>query len=216
MEQFAIYDKLDAIELSALTERAGNTELPKNKRYVVNCNGVEIKVQLSFAKVGEKAPQLGFDAFAAIDSLYCRRLKKEEIFWETNGDPQYGDPQFDKSILIPLSWGQVDKRNRFIIAIANLINNQETIEGIVQSAPKKNGMLQKNKVVKIASSGMSYPYEQVFAIVGIAKQEDMMSITFAPVDCAIGDNEKWANDFISVYHPGLPVSEALKEMFDDA
>ena len=215
MEQFAIYDKLDAIELSALTERAGNTELPKNKRYVVNCNGVEIKVQLSFAKVGEKAPQLGFDAFAAIDSLYRRQLKKEEIFWETNGEPQYGDPQFDKSALIPLTWGQVDKRNRFIIAVANLINNQETIEAIVCSAPKKkNGMLQKNKVIKIASSGMSFIYEQIFALVGIAKQEDLMSITLSPIACVIGDNDLWAKDFISTYHPGLPVSDALKALFE--
>lgn len=62
---------------------------------------------------------------------------------------------------------------------------------------------------------MSYPYEQVFALVGIAKQEDMMSIALAPVDCTIGDNAKWAKDFVSVYHPGLPVSEALKEIFDN-
>jgi hypothetical protein len=33
-----------------------------------------------------------------------------------------------------------------------------------------------------------------------------------PIDCKIGDNMLWAKDFISTYHPGLPVSEALSKI----
>ena len=92
-------------------------------------------------------------------------------------------------------------------------NNQQTIDAIVQAAAKnKNGTLKKNKVLKIASSGMCYFYEQVFAMVAVAKKEDALSITMAPVDCKIGDNMLWAKDFISTYHPGLPVSEALSKI----
>ena len=213
MAYFSIYDQMDDLDIPKLSALAGKAELPKNKRYTVNCNGVEINVQLYFSNAGEKAPQNPYDAYAAIESLYARELPKEEIFWETGGEPQYGDPRFNKNQLIPLTWGQVDRRNRFVIAVANLINNQQTIDAIVQAAAKnKNGTLKKNKVLKIASSGMCYFYEQVFAMVAVAKKEDALSITMAPVDCKIGDNMLWAKDFISTYHPGLPVSEALSKI----
>ena len=55
--------------------------------------------------------------------------------------------------------------------------------------------------------------DQVYAIVARAKTDNTMSVTFEDVLCKPGDNEVWANDFISTYHEGLPVSEALKDLF---
>ena len=213
MNNFSIYDRLDSLDISRLANAAGITNWPKGKRYTVNCNGVEIKVQTYLAKAGEKMPGFGYDAYSAIESMYVRELSREEIYWENNGEPQYADPQFNTKDLTGLSDEQIQKRTDFIIAIANLINNQETMDAIVQAAAKKkNGTLHKNRVVKIACAGVSDSIDRVYAIIARAKTDNTMSITFEDVLCRPGDNEVWANDFISTYHEGLPVSEAIKEI----
>ena len=213
MNNFSIYDRLDSLDISRLANAAGITNWPKGKRYTINCNGVEIKVQTYLAKAEEKMPSFGYDAYSAIESMYVRELRREEILWENNGEPQYADPQFNTKELTRLSAEQIQKRTDFIIAIANLINNQETMDAIVQAATKKkNGTLHKNRVVKIACAGVSDSIDRVYAIVARAKTDNTMSITFEDVLCRPGDNEVWANDFISTYHEGLPVSEAIKEI----
>lgn len=211
METFSIYNKLDELNISKLMEFAKGTNWPKGKRYAVNCNGVEIKVQTYLAKAGEKMPDYGYDAYAAIESMYVRELKREEILWENNGEPQFADPQFNTKELISLNSEQIIKRTEFITAIADLINNQETMTAIVQAAAKKkNGTLHKNRVVRIACSGVASFLDHVYAIIARAKTDNTLSITFEEVLCKPGDNKVWAVDFISTYHQGLPVSEALK------
>lgn len=213
MNNFLIYDRLDSLDISKLVNAARIMNWPKGKRYTINCNGVEIKVQTYLAKAEEKMPSFGYDAYSAIESMYVRELRREEILWENNGEPQYADPQFNTKELTRLSAEQIQKRTDFIIAIANLINNQETMDAIVQAATKKkNGTLHKNRVVKIACAGVSDSIDRVYAIVARAKTDNTMSITFEDVLCRPGDNEVWANDFISTYHEGLPVSEAIKEI----
>lgn len=213
MNNFLIYDRLDSLDISKLVNAARIMNWPKGKRYTVNCNGIEIKVQTYLAKAEEKMPSFGYDAYSAIESMYVRELRREEILWENNGEPQYADPQFNTKELTRLSTEQIQKRTDFIIAIANLINNQETMDAIVQAATKKkNGTLHKNRVVKIACAGVSDSIDRVYAIVARAKTDNTMSITFEDVLCRPGDNEVWANDFISTYHEGLPVSEAIKEI----
>ena len=210
MASFSVYDKLDSLDITKLTASVKKMEWPKGKRYTVNCNGVEIKVQTYLAKAGEKMPGFGYDAYSAIESMYVRELSREEIQWENNGEPQYADPQFNTKDLTWLSDEQIQKRTDFIIAIANLINNQETMDAIVQAAAKKkNGTLHKNRVVKIACAGVSDSIDRVYAIIARAKTDNTMSITFEDVLCRPGDNGVWANDFISTYHEGLPVSEAI-------
>ena len=213
MNNFLIYDRLDSLDISKLVNAARIMNWPKGKRYTINCNGVEIKVQTYLAKAEEKMPSFGYDAYSAIESMYVRELRREEILWENNGEPQYADPQFNTKELTRLSAEQIQKRTDFIIAIANLINNQETMDAIVQAATKKkNGTLHKNRVVKIACAGVSDSIDRVYAIVARAKTDNTMSITFEDVLCRPADNEVWANDFISTYHEGLPVSEAIKEI----
>ena len=214
MELFAIYSNLDTLNISKLLESAKSVDWPKGKRYTVNCNGIEIKAQTYLAKAGANMPAFVYDAYAAIESMEARELKKEEILWETNGEPQYADPRFNEGKLTKLNDEQIHKRMDFIVAIANLINNQETMDAIVQmAAKKKNGTLHKNRVVKIACAGASDYFDRVYAFVARAKTDNTMSITFEDVLCKPGDNEIWANHFISTYHEGLPVSEALKELF---
>ena len=179
MNNFLIYDRLDSLDISRLANAAGITNWPKGKRYTINCNGVEIKVQTYLAKAEEKMPSFGYDAYSAIESMYVRELRREEILWENNGEPQYADPQFNTKELTRLSAEQIQKRTDFIIAIANLINNQETMDAIVQAATKKkNGTLHKNRYVKIACAGVSDSIDRVYAIVARAKTDNTMSITF--------------------------------------
>ncbi len=209
MENYSIYNKLDDLNISGLKEFTKGAGWPKGKRYTVNCNGIEIKIQTYLAKA--VMPAYGYDAYAAIDSMYVRELEREEIRWETNGEPQYADPEFNNKELTPLNSEQIQKRADFIIAIANLINNQETMDAIVQAAAKKkNRTLHKNRVVKIACAGVTGFSDRIWAIVARAKTDTSMSVTFEEVMCKPGDNAVWASDFISTCHQGLPVSEALK------
>ena len=120
MASFSVYDKLDSLDITKLTASVKKMEWPKGKRYTVNCNGVEIKVQTYLAKAGEKMPGFGYDAYSAIESMYVRELSREEIYWENNGEPQYADPQFNTKDLTGLSDEQIQKRTDFIIAIANV------------------------------------------------------------------------------------------------
>ena len=64
--------------------------------------------------------------------------------------------------------------------------------------------------MKIASSGIACGGDRVYAIVAKAKNDLTMSVLFDDVLCRSGDNEVWANDFVSTYHDGLIVSEAMK------
>lgn len=213
MKMFSIYDRIDELDISKLKEHVKVTSWPKGKRYTVNCNGVEIKIQTFYASAA--VPENGYNAYDAISSMYSRELEEDEIFWEHEGT-QYEDPQFDLRKLTSLNSEQIQRRTDFILSIVNLINNQETMEAIVQAATKKkNGTLYKNRVVRIASSGIADSYKYIFALVAKAKTDNTMSITFGDVLCKPGDNELWENDFISAYHEGLPVSEAIKDILGD-
>ena len=120
MNNFLIYDRLDSLDISKLVNAARIMNWPKGKRYTINCNGVEIKVQTYLAKAEEKMPSFGYDAYSAIESMYVRELRREEILWENNGEPQYADPQFNTKELTRLSAEQIQKRTDFIIAIKEL------------------------------------------------------------------------------------------------
>ncbi len=210
-KNFVLYQNLDKLDVAKLTEAAGSSTWPKGKRYSVNLGGKEFRIQTYFSRAADNEPKSGYDAYEAINSLRAKEIPPEDIMWETNGEPQFTDPEFDTSVLKNLSPEQIKQRNSFITAVANLINNQETMEAIVKAATKKkNGTLHKNRLVRIASSGVALIFHDIYAIVGRAKSDYSISVTFETVRCSPGDNEVWANDFISTYHEGLPVSEALK------
>ena len=73
MANFSVYDKLDNLDITKLTASVKKMEWPKGKRYAVNCNGVEIKVQTYLAKAGEKMPDFGY----------------AEEFFQRKNNPQY-------------------------------------------------------------------------------------------------------------------------------
>lgn len=210
-ENFCIYKDFKKVNTEKLIKTAGGSKWPKGKRYTVKLNGKEFKIQTYLANAADSIPSYGYDAYEAIESIYVRELRPDEIRWETDGQPQYADPEFNTKELKELDSEELKKRVDFIVAVANLINNQETMEAIVAAATKKkNGTLYKGRVVKIASSGIACGGDRVYAIVAKAKNDLTMSVLFDDVLCRSGDNEVWANDFVSTYHDGLIVSEAMK------
>ena len=56
MCNFSIYDKLDSLDISKLATAAKSATWPKGKRYTVNCNGIEFKIQTYLAKAAEDMP----------------------------------------------------------------------------------------------------------------------------------------------------------------
>ena len=217
-ENFNIYEDFSKLNIEKLVTAAGSTKWPKGKRYTVKLNGKDFKIQSYFTSASKKGMcgigTIAFDAYAAIESMYIRKLRPDEIRWHTGG-VQYADPEFDSEKLNCLAAEEIKKRNLFILAVVNLINNQKTMDAIVAAATKKkNGTLHKNRVVRIASNGISDFKDHIYAVVARAKTDLSMSITFEKVLCRPGDNEIWANDFVSIYHEGLPISEAIKEALE--
>ena len=213
MGDFNIYSRMGELDFSTIIDAAKAKTWPKGKRCSVEIGKNTLKAQTYFNNVDEELIWGCFDAYKAIDTLFCRELSVEEVMWETNGEPQYADPQFDTDKLERLGEEEVKRRIDFIRAVANLINNPETLEAIINAAPKKkNGTFYKNKKMFIASSGVAGHKDSVYAIFGHTKTDTQISIKFEDIPCKIGDNEKWADDFISTYHEGLAVSEEIKKI----
>lgn len=207
-----INKNIDALNVEKLIEICGSKDWPKGKKFTVNLDGKEFKVQTYLSKGKDKFPNYGYDAHEAIETIYERELSEKEIFWEHEG-PQYADPAFNDSMLTDLKKSQIEHRRLFAIAISNLINNQETIDAIADAAQKKkNGTFYKGRLVRIANIGIAQSPDRVWAIIGRAKTDDSMSITIEDVVVRAGDNEIWENEFILQDHAGLPVTEALKSI----
>ena len=213
MADFTIYQDMGTKDFTEFFAAAGGTAYPKNKRYTVVSKGKTFKVGTYWAKGEEKIESYGYDAYSAIDSVYVRELRREEIRWETNGEPQYAEPQFDWNKLVKLDDDELQRRINFLGAVANLLNDEATMEAIVDAAvKKKNGTFYKGRVLKLACSGIADNYDSVYALVARAKDDTSMSIVIEKVKCRIGDNDLWANDFISTSHEGLRITEALKKI----
>lgn len=216
MSQIPVYRKMDDLDVDKLTELAGNADWPKGKRCSVKCGKFELKAQTYLSKADGKIDvpfSASFDAYEAL----CRlrdELTDTEIDLRYYFDSTYPhEPRFMTKGLEPLNREQFEKRKKFIIAIANLLSDPKTMEAIIEAAPKKaNGTFHKNRVMKIACSGLADYWNGVFAIVGRTKTDTTMSIVFEKYTCRVGDKELWENDFISTYRPGLPVSEALQSI----
>ena len=213
MGDFNIYSRMGELDFSTIIDAAKAKTWPKGKRCSVEIGKNTLKAQTYFNLVDEEMISANYDAHEAIDTLFCRELSPEEVMWETNGEPQYADPEFVTDDIQNLGDDEAKRRLDFIRAVANLINNPETLEAIIMAAPKKkNGTFYKNKKYFIASSGIANFKDSVYAIVGIAKTDTQLSIKFEDITCKIGDNEKWDDDFISTYHEGLAVSEEIKKI----
>lgn len=213
MDNFEIYKDMGNLDFTEFFAVAGGCNWPKNKRYTVISKGITFKVGTYWSKGDEKIWSWGYDAYSAIDSVYIRELSWEEIGWETNGEPQYAEPRFNEEKLVLLDQAEWKRRAEFLAAVANLLNDQITMEAIVEAAvKKKNGTLNRNRALKLACSGIANGLNQVFALVARPKTDTSMSIVVEDVRSKPGDNELWANDFISTPHDGLRITEALKNM----
>lgn len=214
MANFELYKNMGDLRLEEVVAAAGTSTWPKNKRYTVTHNGIEFKVSTYWSK-GNKG-ELGdgdYDAYAAIESVYIPEIPPEQIRWENNGEPQYLPPQFDTHKLSYLDEDVVKSRFDFLAAVANLLNDQPTMEAIVATAAKKkNGTLHKNRVLKLACSGVADCMNSVYALVARAKSDTSISILLEETRCYPGDNELWAEDFISTPHDGLRITEAIRKM----
>lgn len=203
-----IYRNLDNVDLSKLMNDTKNIDWPKNSKYIVNVDGIEFTVKTGFRKAKNNFSPMfyiyKYDAYSAMTNMISTG--------EAACDYLYAKYIFDKTKLAPLSSDQYDLRNKFIVIIANLINNQETIEEIVKFAPKKkDGTLHRGKLTKIACTGLARDYNNILALLGRAETSTSMSIVLEGKDVTDGDIKLWESDFISTYHNGLKISDLLKD-----
>ena len=61
------------------------------------------RLTLLLRRLGKICPFFDYDAYAAIKRMYVRELTKEEIRWESNGEPQFADSRFNTKELSHLT-----------------------------------------------------------------------------------------------------------------
>ena len=217
MRLIKIYQNMSNMDITALITEAGNTKCPANKDYKVMYNGKEFHVKTSWPRRKQKFDNY-FDAYSAIETmLSVEEVQQKWIDLDPNmhSDAAYfiTSPEFDPEKCVELDEVETKRRMDFIMAVANLLDDEQTMEAIIQAAEKKkNGSLYKGRVLKIGSSGVACGSGGVYAIVGCADNDYEMTVTCRVVSCKPGDNEKWECDFISTPHEGLRITESLRKL----
>ncbi len=115
-----------------------------------------------------------------------------------------------------LSRDEQEHRRAFTAAVLCLLSNQETMKLLAECAPrKKNGLFHKGRVFKIGLTGLADKYSnELLEIVGKSKDETTLVISVTSRRTSPDELDAWTHDFISTYHEGLPISEAMKTIFE--
>ena len=219
---FNIYEKIDSIDLTEFLNAAGikdinNITWPKGKTYKVLLEGAECSVTTSFRQLGDRVDG-DLDAYTALSTMMSReevveRIHKEDPNGHTDAD-WYAHAEFLPS-LPELTESEREQRVAFSAAVLSLLSDQKTIETLAECAPrKKNGLFHKGRIFKIGLTGFANSYDStLIEIIGKAKEETKLQISIQERNTSPDELDAWGKDFISTYHEGLPISEALKAAF---
>lgn len=212
---FNIYENMSKVDLTGFIAEVETSKFPSSKEYKVMINGKEFQVKTTWPKRMKRFDAC-FDAYNAIDTMFSKEEVEDAIIEMDPGMHSdafmFAQPEFNWNVCIKLGEDEIEKRMAFLSAVANLIDDQKTIEAIAQAAEKKkNGSFYKGRVMKIASSGLAFGYSCVYAIVGRVTSDYDMTITCYETSCKPGDNAKWEKDFISIPHDGLRITEMLRK-----
>lgn len=185
-----------------------NYALPKNKLFKIMNGAKEIKVKTKFGNSLKKVKEDSLHTFMCYDMYVAAEhlLSKEDVLERINQeDPNhrsdafmYAAPEIDNKNAPKL--GDESAKRRFIIMayIAEKLLDKAVIEKLAEEMPKKkDGSLAKNKILRIASSGIAqYPCE-ILEIFAKADGDDSFVVT---ADFRKFSHEEVAlleNDFIS-------------------
>ena len=212
MENFKIYENIDKIDVDVLTKAAGTTAWPTKRRYTVDCNGVIIKISAFYGDYYKKISRGSRDEHTLVK--YFSQHTFGLSLYRADGNYPADDPEITyATACTKLTSKQVNKRVAFITAIANLINNQETMEAIAYAAKKKkNGELHKGAVVKIASAGLVDVLDGGFILSATNKDAHIITLDLDAFWWRGCDGYEFLlNDFVSTPHEGLKLSELIAE-----
>lgn len=216
---FNVYENMDTIDPAELLRAAGvkdsdKINWPKGKKYKVTLSGKECTVTTSFSKLEERIDG-DLDAHAALSTMMSReevvdRMRKE--------DPNAGSDwmNYAHAEFLPGLPELTDEerlhRKAFAAAVLTLLSDQKTIEMIAECAPrKKNGLFHKGRIYKIGLTGFADSEDsELVEIIGKSKDETSLTISIAKRNTNPDELSDWEKDFISTYHEGIPISEALK------
>ena len=219
---FKLYENIDKIDPTELKRAAGIKDpekvvWPKGKKYKVQLGGKECSVTTSFARLEERIYG-NLDAYSALSTMLSREEVVERM-WKEDPNGHTDAVNYAYAEFLPglptLSYEEIEHRKAFTAAVLTLISDQKTIETIAECAPrKKNGLFHKGRVFKIGLTGLAEKYSsELIEIVGKSKDETKLTISVLGRNTSPDEIEAWNQDFISTYHAGLPISEALKTVF---
>lgn len=208
---YKIDDKLLAdqiIGIKDIDDAFENYALPKNKLFKIMNGAKEIKVKTKFGNALKKVKEDSLHTFMCYDMYVAAEhlLSKEDVLERINReDPNhrsdafmYAAPEIDDKNAPKL--GDASAKRRFLIMayIAEKLLDKAIIEKLAEEMPKKkDGSFAKNKILRIASSGIAqYPCE-ILEIFAKADGDDSFVVT---ADFRKFSHEEVAlleNDFIS-------------------
>ena len=220
---FSVYENIDLVDPVELKRAAGiqdpeGVSWPKGKKYKVQLAGTECTITTSFSGLDGRVYG-NLDAFSALSTMMTRDEVEERIWkLDPNGGSDaylYATAEFLPG-LPELTREEKEHRRAFTAAILTLLSDQKTIEYLAESAPrKKNGLFHKGRVFKIGLTGFADRYSnELLEIVGKSKDETKLTISVIGRSTSPDELDAWTHDFISTYHEGLPISEALKTVFE--
>ena len=219
---FKLYENIDKIDPTELKRVAGIKDpekvvWPKGKKYKVQLGGTECSVTTSFTRLEDRVDGT-LDAFTALSTMLTRDEVVERMWKEDpNGHTDAVDYAYAEFLpgIPTLSSEEIEHRRAFTAAVLTLLSNQETMEAIAECAPrKKNGLFHKGRIFKIGLTGLAEKYSsELIEIVGKSKDETKLTISVLGRNTSPDELEAWNQDFISTYHAGLPISEALKKVY---
>ena len=223
-EYLNVYENLDNIDPVELLRAGGVKDpetitWPKGKKFKIQLAGKECSVTTSFRQLEERVDG-DLDAYAALSTMMSRD-EVVEMMWKK--DPNGGTDaiNYAHAEFLPglpeLTDDEREQRKLFAAAILTLLSDQKTIEVLAECAPrKKNGLFQKGRVFKVGLTGFAYSFDsELVAIVGRSKDETKLTISIEERHTSPDEKDDWEKDFISTYHEGLPISEALKTILGE-
>ena len=199
-----LYDDMGKIDVESLCKAAGydaSKAYPADKKFTVNSDGKDFYVQLGLKRTINRLDRWPgnrtFDARKEFDTMLTRKQVIERINPNSDG-ADYATAEFQFLRENRLSKDEVEHRRLFLKVVGVCLRKPEILQALVDYVPKKkNGTFNRNGYVRIASSMVTGDKNVVYEILGQAKDDDMVYISFCEAKVDTSNLEKSKKDFVS-------------------
>ena len=202
-----LYTDPSKIDIDALWLAVGfrdDKNYPEDKTHTVVLNGKQFRIIIGLKRTLKRLNPniIGYAAEKEYKTMLSReevraKIEEEDPNWHTDA-ADYATAQF--ICKNRLSDDEILRRFSFLKTVGIRLSDQDTLEALADFAPKKkDGSFDRRSTLRIASSMVAMESNIVYEIVGHAKDDDLLSVTFEAEHVNPSNLEKTQNDFVSYY-----------------